>query len=89
MGNETFGANSKSNSNSTKSDSKFSNSANDDSNFETMNCLSENKNTIIQRVWIVKRSINLSDQHISTPMSRVFGESTKLSITFLKKKKCI
>ena len=62
MGSES----SKSNSNSSKSDSdSSSNSGNKSGNLETMDCQKENDNTIIYRVWIVKKSITLNDRHIN------------------------
>ena len=62
MGSES----SKSDSNSSKSDSdSSSNSANNNGEIETMDCLKENENTIINRVWIVKKSITLKDRHVN------------------------
>ena len=62
MGSES----SKSDSNSSKSDSdSSSNSANNNGELETMDCLKENENTIINRVWIVKKSITLKDRHVN------------------------
>lgn len=58
--------NSESESNSTKSDSQpdFLNTGKRDNNFEEMKCSEENNNTYIERVWIVKRAINLDDPHV-------------------------
>ena len=56
---------SNSESNSSKSDSELSNSGNEKGNFEIMNCLKGNENTIINRVWIAKKSISLNDRHIN------------------------
>ena len=84
MGNEASESNSKSKSNSTKSDSRYCNSAEDKGDFETMNCLTDNRNTIIKRVWIVKRSISLSDKHISIPMSCFLGSKTNSYINLFK-----
>ena len=54
-----------SDSNSSKSDSdSSSNSGNKNCEFETINYLKENENTIINRVWIVKKSITLNYRHI-------------------------
>ena len=54
-----------SDSNSSKSDSdSSSNSGNKNGGCETINYLNENENTIINRVWIVKKSITLNDRHI-------------------------
>ena len=62
MGSES----SKSDSNSSKSESdSSSNSANNNGELETMDCLKENENTIINRVWIVKKSITLQDRHVN------------------------
>ena len=56
---------SNSNSNSSKSDSdEFCNSADNKNQLEIMECHPENKNTIIQRVWISKKSITMSDEHV-------------------------
>ena len=61
MGSES----SKSNSNSSKSDSDSSpNSGNKKCILEKMDCRKENDNTMIYRVWIVKKSISLNDSHI-------------------------
>ena len=57
-----------------------SNSGNKKHELELMNCRIENENTIIYRVWITKRSISLTDEHIL----RIF--STREYI-FLKQKK--
>ena len=62
MGSES----SKSDSNSSKFDSdSSSNSANSNGELETMDCLKKNENTIINRVWIVKKSITLQDRHVN------------------------
>ena len=51
---------------SSKSDSEsLSNSADENGKLEIMNCLKENKNTIINRVWIVKKSISLKDRNVN------------------------
>ena len=61
MGSES----SNSNSNSSKSDSDISsNSADNKNQLETMECHPENKNTVIQRVWISKKSITMHDEHV-------------------------
>ena len=53
---------SKTESNSSKSDSdSISNSGNKEKIIETMDCLEENNNTNICRVWIVKKSISFGD----------------------------
>ena len=55
-----------SDSNSSKSDSdSSSNSGNNNGKLETMDGLKENENTIINRVWIVKKSITLYDRHVN------------------------
>jgi hypothetical protein len=63
MGSES----SKSNSNSSKSDSDSSSNSgkNKNGNLEKMDCRKENDNTMIYRVWIVKKSITLNDRHIN------------------------
>ena len=54
-----------SNYNSSQSYSDFSsNCADDKNNLETMECRIENGNTIIKRVWITKKSINLHDENV-------------------------
>ena len=87
MGSES----SKSNSNSSKSDSdSSSNSGNNKGKLETMDCLKENENTIINRVWIVKKSITLNDRHVNVSalsfFSRVFSNMKKISINLVKPK---
>ena len=60
------GESSKSDSNSSKSNSdSSSNSANNDGKLEEMVFQKENENTIIKRVWIVKKSISLTDGHVN------------------------
>ena len=61
MGSESI----QSESNSSKSDSHSSNSGNNDGKLEKMICLKSNENKIINRVWIVKKSIDLSDGHVA------------------------
>ena len=74
MGSES----SKSDSNSSKSDSdSSSNSANNNGEIETMDCLKENENTIINRVWIVKKSITLQDRHVNALYIHPFGPLKK------------
>ena len=74
MGSES----SKSDSNSSKSDSdSSSNSANNNGELETMDCLKENENTIINRVWIVKKSITLQDRHVNALYIHPFGPLKK------------
>ena len=61
MGSES----SNSDSNSSRSDSdSSSNSGSAKGKLEEMLCLAENKNTIINRVWIVKKSISLGDMRV-------------------------
>ena len=65
MGSES----SKSESNCSKSDSySSSNSGKKKNKLEIMNCLKENENTMINRVWIVKKSISLSEDHVALPL---------------------
>ena len=61
MGSES----SQSESNSSKSDSHSSNSGNNDGKLEKMICLKSNENKIINRVWIVKKTISLNNEHIA------------------------
>ena len=62
MGSES----SNSNSNPSKSDSDISsNSADNKNQLETMECHPENENTMIKRVWIAKKSINMTDAHVN------------------------
>ena len=61
MGSES----SKSESNSSKSDSESSSSGKENCKLEIMICRKENQNKIINRVWIVKKSISLNDGHIN------------------------
>ena len=87
MGSES----SKSDSNSSKSDSdSSSNSANNNGELETMDCLKENENTIINRVWIVKKSITLSDGHVNVSglslFRRIYSVMKKTSINLVKPK---
>ena len=58
------GESSKSESNSLKIDSEVSNSANKNGILESMFCKEENENTMIIRVWIVKKSITLNDRQV-------------------------
>jgi len=44
--------------------SDSSNSGKENSELEEMNDLKENKNTIINRVWVVKKSIRLTDENV-------------------------
>ena len=60
MGSES----SKSKSNSSKSDSNSSSNSGKNDKLEIMDSLKENDNTMIYRVWIVKKSISLKDLHI-------------------------
>ena len=83
MGSES----SKSDSNSSKSDSdSSSNSANNNGELETMDCLKENENTIINRVWIVKKSITLNDRHVNVSAFGIFSKIKKKSINLVKPK---
>ena len=61
MGSES----SNSDSNSSRSDSdSSSNSGSANGTLEEMLCLAENKNTVIKRVWIVKKTISLGDMRV-------------------------
>ena len=67
------GESSKSDSNSSKSNSdSSSNSANNDGKLEEMVFQKENENTIIKRVWIVKKSISLRDVHVGLDLFHKF-----------------
>ena len=87
MGSES----SKSDSNSSKSDSdSSSNSGNKNGKLETMDCLKENENTIINRVWIVKKSITLNERHVNVSalsfFSKMISKIKKKSINLVKPK---
>ena len=63
-----------------ESESESSNSGTE-GNLYRMNCLRENENTIINRVWVVKKSICLTDRHVN-----LFNLGLDFSeILFLKK----
>ena len=62
MGSESSKS-SESNSSKSESDSS-SNSAKNSGKLEILNFLQENDNTIIYRVWIVKKSITVKDRHV-------------------------
>ena len=56
---------SKSETNVSKSDSEYSsNSAKENGRLEMMDNFDENENIMVERVWIVKRSIRLHDEHV-------------------------
>ena len=55
---------SKSNSNSLKSDSESPSNSAKEGNLEVMDCQPQNSGTIIRNVWIGKKSINFSDNHV-------------------------
>ena len=63
MGSESSKS-SESNSSKSESDSS-SNSAKNSGKLEILNFLQENDNTIIYRVWIVKKSITVKDRHVN------------------------
>ena len=74
---------SKSNSNFSKSDSDFSsNSANKNGKLEEMAFKKENENTKIKRVWIVKKSISLTDGHVN--LSAFINPFLKLKYAFYR-----
>ena len=76
MGSES----SNSNSNSSKSDSDiYSNSADNKKQLETMVCHPENENTMINRVWIAKKSISMLDEHVN-----LFSLFTRRTLNFCK-----
>ena len=51
-------------SNSLKTDSTSSSNTGEGNILETLNFSEKNNNTLIKRVWIVKKSIDLNDIHI-------------------------
>ncbi len=59
---------------SSKSESDSSNSGEKNSELEEMNDLKENKNTIINRVWVVKKSISLTVRNVD-----IFSEDNIIS----------
>jgi len=63
---------SKTDSNISKADSEFSNSGTQDI-LETMDCLKENEDTLINRVWIAKKAITSTDRHVSTSEVKYIG----------------
>ena len=67
MGSESSKS-SESNSSKSESDSS-SNSAKNRGKLEILNFLQENDNTIIYRVWIVKKSITVKDRHVNVESS--------------------
>ena len=82
MGSES----SKSKSNSLKSDSESSNTGDENGNLERMNCLKENENTIINRVWIAKKSISLNNRNIGFILARFFKYPSIDKINLIKPK---
>ena len=64
---------------SSKSDSESSNSADDKKELETLDEKIKDQNAIIQRVWIAKKSISVTDEHINLnkPWGRVFAKEEK------------
>jgi len=81
MGSES----SNSNSNSSKSDSDISsNSADNKNQLETMVCHPENENTMINRVWIAKKSISMHDEHVDLPSSFIRRLRLKLALNLFK-----
>ena len=76
---------SNSNSNSSKSDSDiYSNSADNKKQLETMVCHPENKNTMINRVWIAKKSISMLDEHVNLFSSFTRRLRLKLALNLCK-----
>ena len=60
---------SKSETNVSKSDSDYSsNSAKENGRLEMMDNFDENENIMVERIWIVKRSIRLHDEHVFNPL---------------------
>ena len=56
---------------SSKSDSESSNSGDEKANLKIMNFQKLIGNTIINRVWITKKSIGLNDRHINFPLAEI------------------
>ena len=74
MGNES--SNSNSDSNSCKSDSDSASNSGDNKNeLQRMDCLIENENTIINKVWICKKSIKLTDSQVKLSAMNPFYTS--------------
>ena len=84
MGSESF----QFESNSSKSDSHSSNSGNTNGELETIECRIQNENKIINRVWIVKKSIDLFDRHIALKTGFIIF-STELNLWLWGKKEKI
>ena len=64
---------------SSKSQPESSNSGNKNGKLETMHFLNENENEIINRVWIVKKSISILDRHIFfSSTARIFCDDDNL-----------
>lgn len=81
MGSES----SNSNSNSSKSDSDISsNSADNKNQLETMVCHPENENTMINRVWIAKKSISMHDEHVDLHSSIIRRLRLNLALNHFK-----
>ena len=76
MGSESCES-SKSDSNSSKSNSEKSNSGEKDGELETMDCKIKNSNTTIKRVWLAKKSIELTDRHIIIDPLQFFSLQTR------------
>jgi hypothetical protein len=82
MGNKA----STSDSNSSKSDSDMSsNSGNKNGALETMDFLNENKNTIINRVRIVKKSITINNRHVKG-LCKEWTGTRKIKLELIKPK---
>ena len=68
---------------SSKSESDSSNSGEKNSELEEMNDLKENKNTIINRVWVVKKSIRLKDEKVELYMGTKLFENLWIILVLL------
>ena len=68
---------------SSKSESDSSNSGKKNSELEEMNDLKENKNTIINRVWVVKKSIRLKDEKVELYMGTKLFENLWIILVLL------
>ena len=77
-----------SNSNSSKSDSdSSSNSADNKNKLETIDCQAENENTIIKRVWIAKKSITITDEHVNVKLRLLLGSEIDKKNCKMKKER--
>lgn len=81
MGNESMNY---SESNSLKTDSTSSSNTGEGDIFETLNFSEKNNNTLIKRVWIVKRAIDLNDIHVKALDTIFFLLIILYSVKYIK-----